>query len=48
MNLSRTLASLQKMGICHRDVKPQNIWCFGKDDYKLSDFGEAKKKKREK
>ena len=36
LNLSTTLASLQKMGICHRDVKPQNILCFGKDNYKLT------------
>ena len=47
-NLTTTLACLQKQGICHRDVKPQNILCFGKDNYKLSDFGEAKKKKRRK
>ena len=47
-NLTKTLACLQKQGICHRDVKPQNILCFGKDDYKLSDFGEAKKKKKRK
>ena len=47
-NLTTTLASLQKLGICHRDVKPQNILCFGKDNYKLSDFGEAKKKKKRK
>ena len=47
-NLTTTLACLQKQGICHRDVKPQNILCFGKDNYKLSDFGEAKKKKNRK
>ena len=47
-NLTSTLASLQNLGICHRDVKPQNIVCFGKDDYKLADFGEAKKKKKRK
>ena len=47
-NLVTTLSTLQKQGICHRDVKPQNILCFGKDNYKLSDFGEAKKKKKRK
>jgi serine/threonine protein kinase len=45
-SLVNTLAELQKKGISHRDVKPQNILCFGKDGYKLSDFGEAKTKKR--
>ena len=43
-SLVNTLAELQKRGISHRDVKPQNILCFGKDGYKLSDFGEAKTK----
>ena len=45
-SLVNTLAELQKRGISHRDVKPQNILCFGKDGYKLSDFGEAKTKKK--
>ena len=45
-SLVHTLAELQKRGISHRDVKPQNILCFGKEGYKLSDFGEAKSKKR--
>ena len=45
-SLVNTLAELQKRGISHRDVKPQNILCFGKDGYKLSDFGEAKDKKK--
>ena len=40
-----TLAELQKIGICHRDIKPQNILCFGRKGYKISDFGEAKYKK---
>ena len=45
-SLVNTFAILQKSGISHRDVKPQNILCFGQDGYKLSDFGEAKKKNR--
>lgn len=45
-SLVNTFAELQKRGISHRDVKPQNILCFGKDGYKLSDFGEAKTKKK--
>ena len=48
MNLVSTLAWLQKNGICHRDVKPQNVLCFGEGKYKLTDFGEAKKKKNRK
>ena len=45
-SLVNTLAELQKKGVSHRDIKPQNILCFGKDGYKLSDFGEAKYKIR--
>ena len=45
-SLVNTLAELQKKGVSHRDIKPQNILCFGKDGYKLSDFGEAKAKIR--
>ena len=41
-SLVNTFAILQKKGISHRDVKPQNILCFGNEGYKLSDFGEAK------
>ena len=44
-NLTTTLASLQRQGICHRDVKPQNILCFGNGVYKITDFGEAKSNK---
>jgi hypothetical protein len=39
------LAWLQKRNISHRDLKPQNVLCFGKGVYKLADFGEAKEVK---
>ena len=42
-NLVGTFAALQKKGISHRDIKPQNILCFDNHEYKISDFGEAKK-----
>ena len=42
-NLVKTFAILQEIGISHRDVKPQNILSFGNNEYKISDFGEAKK-----
>ena len=42
-NLVSTFAYLQKKGISHRDIKPQNILCFDNHEYKISDFGEAKK-----
>ena len=40
-NLVGTFAYLQQKGISHRDVKPQNILCFGNNEYKICDFGEA-------
>ena len=43
--LVKTFAILEKNGISHRDVKPQNILCFGENGYKISDFGEAKNSK---
>ena len=46
-SLVNTLAVLQKKGISHRDVKPQNILCFGNEGYKLTDFGEAKKRNQQ-
>ena len=46
IDLVKTFAILQKNGISHRDVKPQNILCFGKNGYKISDFGEAKNLKK--
>ena len=42
-NLVWTFAVLQKKAISHRDIKPQNILSFGNNEYKISDFGEAKK-----
>ena len=42
-NLVWTFAVLQTKSISHRDIKPQNILCFGNNEYKISDFGEAKK-----
>ena len=42
INLVGTFAYLQQKGISHRDVKPQNILCFGNNEYKICDFGEAK------
>jgi len=41
-SLVETFLVLQNKGISHRDVKPQNILCFGNEGYKLTDFGEAK------
>ena len=41
-SLVKTFAFLQRRGICHRDVKPQNILYFKKGKYKITDFGEAK------
>ena len=47
-SLVATFSSLQGKGISHRDVKPQNIVYFEKNEkrsksiYKITDFGEAK------
>jgi serine/threonine protein kinase len=42
-SLVDTFAYLQQIGICHRDIKPQNILIFkDSNTYKLADFGEAK------
>ena len=53
-SLVSTFSSLQKKGISHRDVKPQNIVFFEKNKnrkknmYKITDFGEAKINKNKK
>ena len=44
-SLVDTFAYLQQIGVCHRDIKPQNILCFN-EKYKISDFGEAKFRKK--
>jgi hypothetical protein len=44
-NVIKILAKMQRNGVSHRDIKPQNILIFyGKNgcEYKLADFGEAK------
>jgi len=43
----KTLAEMQKENISHRDIKPQNILIFNKENliYKIADFGEAKELK---
>ena len=43
--LIKTLSSLQKNHITHRDIKPQNILIFN-GKYKLGDFGEIRVLKR--
>ena len=45
-SLVYTFNYLQQIGISHRDIKPQNILCFGEKGYKISDFGEAKFRKK--
>jgi serine/threonine protein kinase len=40
LNLLTTLQVLQIRGICHRDIKPQNI-LVNKNRYFLCDFDEA-------
>jgi hypothetical protein len=41
--LVAALAFLQRKKISHRDIKPQNILVYPGEDFKLADFGEAKK-----
>ena len=46
-DLIKTFLCLQKIGVSHRDVKPQNILVFNNPkQYKIADFGEAKSLER--
>jgi glycogen synthase kinase 3 beta len=40
--LSRALAHIHSLGICHRDIKPQNLLVSESQQLKLCDFGSAK------
>ncbi|OMJ79986.1 hypothetical protein SteCoe_19857 [Stentor coeruleus] len=43
ISLVEALCVLQKNQICHRDLKPQNIFVEGSNYYKIGDFGLSKK-----
>lgn len=43
ISLVEALCVLQKNQICHRDLKPQNIFVQGSNYYKIGDFGLSKK-----
>ena len=42
MSLVSTLAHMQRVGLCHRDLKPDNILLDKDYHVKICDFGEAK------
>ena len=41
-DIASALVYCERMGVIHRDIKPQNILCSEQGDYKLTDFGVAK------
>ena len=42
IDICKALVFCHKMGIIHRDIKPQNIFMFRDERFKLGDFGIAK------
>lgn len=42
VSLISTLSFLQSIGICHRDVKPSNLFITSSGEMKVIDFGESK------
>lgn len=42
VHLLRALNLLHSHGICHRDIKSQNVFLGGKGNYVLGDFNVAK------
>ncbi len=42
LDICNALVLCQKHNVIHRDIKPDNIFISGDDDYKLGDFGIAK------
>jgi serine/threonine protein kinase len=42
VSIISTLSYLQSVGICHRDMKPANMFLTSSFEIKLIDFGESK------
>ena len=45
-DICRALVRCQKIGVIHRDIKPDNIFISRQGDYKLGDFGVARRAER--